>query len=187
MPDDVTNITPTNAEETVNEEVETQSAEGQEENYPEDYGEAVTFEDIINDPVYSQEYKKAVDKAVSKAIATYKKNHDVDVDTLVKQQVAEQVNRVRFDARLNEQLKDSGVIDTIAYKAHLDLEALRKGYDPEKNTIEGLDKIIADSKETISYLFKQDKPIATGASQGTFSSDKEPKTLAEALHMKYGK
>ena len=151
-------------------------------------GEPVTFEDIINHPDYQKEYRKAIDREVSKAIATYQKNHTSDMESVIASKVAEQVNEVKFNTRLNEILKDAGVIDTLAFKAHMDMDALKKAYDPNANDISGMDELIKNTKESLSYLYKKEAPIITGQVQNKFGNGSSKITnLRDALKEKYGK
>lgn len=160
--------------------------QGSEVDLPGDYGSPVTFEEIINDPEFSKDYRKMVDKEVSKAIASYKQNHDVNVDDLVKQKVNAAVSDVKFEATLNEQLRSAGVIDLAAYKAHLDLDVLKEDYDFDKNVINGLDELIEGSKNEVPYLFKQEHAQATGTTQTGFGGNKpEIKNLNDALKQKF--
>lgn len=189
MVDNTEAITTETVEDASLEPEETQNIESQEEEtyLPDDYGEPVTFEDIINDPVYGKEYQRYVDKAVGKAISSYKAGHQEDIDALVAERVNEAVNAVRFESLVNETLREAGVMDLTAYKAHLDMDILRECYDPETNTINGMDELIAESREKVSYLFHNDKNrnMATGAAQGGFGTKTAPTTLEAALHQKY--
>lgn len=177
------------SEETTQEEVD-EGTEVEEEgnDLPEDYGEPITLDDIMNDPKLSKEIQKLVDKKTTQAIKTYQKNHDVDVEQMVAQKVAEQVNEVRFNAQLDKALSEAGVIDQAGYKAHLDINVLKECYDPETNTIEGMDELIAESKKSLSHLFKQEgKPTITGMAQTKFgASGKQVQGLRGALKEKYG-
>jgi len=175
----------TKLEEEQDSEEEVDENEDDSEDWPEDFGEEVTFDDIINSETYKSEYQKAIDREVSRAINSYKKNHDGNVSAAIAEEVAKQVNHVKFEAKLNEQLKDAGVIDLLAFKAHMDLEALEEEYNPETNSIEGLDALIAEKKESVKYLFKQDNQ-ATGAAQTAFGgNEKKVETLSDALRQKY--
>lgn len=165
-----------------------EQGETQEDYYPEDYAEEVSFEDIINDPMYSKEYRRMVDKEVSKAIKSYQKNHDMDVEELVRTQVAEQVNEVKFQSKLRESLKDAGVIDTVGYMAHLDMDVLKDCYNPDTNEIEGFEDLITESKKQVPHLFKsEDKGVVTtGQAQEKFGGNKGSITnLSDALHARY--
>lgn len=193
--------TATNAEETANQNpnvgpaaeqnaantgTQESNNQGSTTDLPDDYGSPVTFEEIISDPEYSKEYRKLVDREVSKAIASYKDNHNVNVDEIVKQKVNAAVSEVKFEATLNEKLRAAGVIDVAAYKAHLDLDVLKEDYDFESNVIDGIDELIEESKSEVPYLFKQEHSQATGAAQTGFGESKsEPKNLNDALKQKF--
>lgn len=196
MPEQMTGAeTPIEEVEDVNDNVTTEeeseeNVEDEEEGYdlPEDYGEPITLDDIMNDPELSKEIQKLVDKKTTQAIKTYQKNHDVDVNKMVQEAVAQQVNEVRFNAQLDKALSEAGVIDQDGYKAHLDMDILRECYDPETNTIEGMDELIAESKKSLAHLFKQEgKPTITGMAQTKFGGNqRKPQGLREALKEKYG-
>lgn len=189
MPEELQNVQEEQTVEEVTQETEQQeSVEENADYYPEDFGEEVTFEDIINDPTFAKEYRRMVDKEVSKAIKSYQKNHDMDVEELVRTQVAEQVNEVKFQSKLREALKDAGVIDTVGYMAHLDMEVLKDCFNPETNEIEGFEDLITESKKQVPHLFKaEDKPvITTGQAQEKFGGNKTSITnLSDALHARY--
>lgn len=196
MPEEMTGVeTPIEEVEEVDNDVTTQEevdegteSEEEGEYLPEDYGEPITLDDIMNDPELSKEIQKLVDKKTTQAIKTYQRNHDVDVEQMVAQQVAQQVNEVRFNAKLDKALSEAGVIDQDGYKAHLDMDILRECYDPETNQIEGMDELIAESKKSLSHLFKQEgKPTITGMAQTKFgASGKQAQGLRGALKEKYG-
>lgn len=152
-------------------------------------GQKVTFDEIIKRKAYEKDYRKMVDKEVSKAIKSYKTNHQSDMEALISQKVAEQVNEVKFEACLKENLLKAGVIDTTALIAHLDLKELKESFDVEKKSIKGLDALITSSKEKMPYLFKQEnQSVATGQAQNSFGGGKpSAHNLREALAEKYGK
>ncbi len=154
-----------------------------------DLGQEVTFDEIIKSEAYAKDYRKMVDKEVSKAIKSYQTNHQNDVEALINQKVAEQVNEVKFKACLKENLLRAGVIDTTALTAHLDLEELKKSFDVEKESIKDFDKLMATSKEKMPYLFKQENQnVATGQAQTKFGGGKPTAhNLREALAEKYKK
>lgn len=189
--------TPIEDVEDVNDNVTTEEAdteedvEDEEEGYdlPEDYGEPVTLDDLMNDPELSKEIQKLVDKKTTQAIKTYQKNHDVNVEALVNEALAEKVNEVRFEAQLDKALTEAGVIDQEGFKAHLDMNILRECYDPETNSIEGMDELITESRKQLAHLFKQEgTPTITGMAQTKFgghSGNTQP-GLRGALKEKYG-
>lgn len=183
--EEVTGAGATDYEQT--DETEIEEVEG--DDFPEDYGEPVTFEDIINDPEFNKEYRKAVDREVSKALKSYQKNHNTDVEAMIESAVAEQVNNVKFQAKLNEDLKDAGVIDTTGFIAHLDMDVLREAYDPETNEIDGMAEMIVEAKKLYNHLFNQDnKKVVTGMAQAQFGGTKpQINNLRDALQQKYGK
>ncbi len=151
-------------------------------------GESVTFEEIINHPDYQKEYRKAIDREVSKAIKSYQKNHETDIDKLVSEKVSAQVRDVKFNASLKEKLRDAGVIDNVAFMAHLDLNKLKEGYEEGTDSFKGLDEVIGSAKQTMPYLFKQEesKGLSTGKALSGFGDNKKQITsLSEALHAKY--
>ncbi len=151
-------------------------------------GKNVTFEEIINHPDYQKEYRKAIDREVSKAIKSYQKNHETDIDKLVSEKVSAQVRDVKFNASLKEKLRDAGVIDNVAFMAHLDLNKLKESYEEGTESFKGFDEIISNAKQTMPYLFKQEeqKALSTGKSMTGFGDNKKPiSSLSEALHAKY--
>lgn len=180
-------------ENTVVENIENTGAQNTEikdnKDLDEEIGQEVTFDEIIKSEAYAKDYRKAVDREVSKAIKAYQTNHKTDVESLINQKVSEEVNKVKFQASLKENLMKAGVIDTTALIAHLDLKELEKTFDAEKQSFKDLDKLINDSKEKMPYLFKQEKQgIATGQVQGSFGGGKpSASNLREALAQKYKK
>ena len=159
------------------------------EDLDEEIGQEVTFDEIIKSEAYSKDYRKAVDREVSKAIKAYQTNHKTDVESLINQKVSEEVNKVKFQASLKENLMKAGVIDTTALIAHFDLKELEKTFDAEKESFKDLDKLINESKEKMPYLFKQEKQgTATGQVQSSFGGGKPTvNNLREALAQKYKK
>ncbi len=153
-----------------------------------DTGESASFEQIINHPDYQKEYRKAIDREISKAIKSYQKNHETDIEKLVNEKVSAQVRDVKFNASLKEKLRDAGVIDNVAFMAHLDLDKLKESYEEGTESFKGFDELIANSKQKMPYLFKQEeqKAVSTGKALTGFGNNKKaPTTLSEALHAKY--
>lgn len=136
-----------------------------------DDGGALTFDEILSDPVYQSEFDKRVESAIQKRTAAITKERDTALKS-VETMTSERDNAIGERDTLKSQLDESaknyawdlavanlGTIDAVAFKAHT--QEFVNQAEFKDGTIVGFDEHAQELlKDKLSYLLPKNK--ATG-------------------------